>query len=259
MIGVSENGTRRLLFAGLARLEGIRHGVFERRPGASPPPWDALNVSYAVGDEPGRVTRNRRAVAESLGARRLLFVRQVHGEEVALVDRTTDLAAWEGDHGPPLADALVTDRPGVFLAVTAADCQPILIADPVRRVVAAVHAGWRGTARDLPGKTVQAMIERFGCDPQDLRVGIGPSLGPCCGELRSFRRDLPPALWKYRRGETAHFDFWAATRDQLIARGVPPGQIEVGGLCTRCHPERFFSYRAEKTTGRFPAVIGLEE
>ncbi len=257
MIEVAQDGTRRLLFAGLGRLQGIRHGVFERRPGASPPPWDALNVSFAVGDEPERVLRNRRAVAAGLGARRLLFARQVHGEDVALVDRTTDLEAWETEGGPPTADALVTDRPGVFLAVAVADCQPILMADPVRRVVAAVHAGWRGTALDLPGKTVHTMILRFGCDPRDLRVGIGPSLGPCCGELRSFRRDLPPALWKYRREGTACFDFWAATRDQLIARGVPPEQIEVGGLCTRCHPERFFSYRAEKTTGRFPAAIGV--
>ncbi len=254
---VEENGTRRWIFEILAGLEGVRHGVFERRPGASAPPWDGLNVSFAVGDPPAAVQRNRQAVAAGLGARRLLFARQVHGEGIAVIDAATDLEGWERNGGPPAADALVTDRPGVFVAVAVADCQPILIADPVRRVVAAVHAGWRGSALDLPGKTVERMVAAFGCRPADLRVGIGPSLGPCCGEMRHYAEELPPALWRYRRPGTAHFDFWAASRDQLLARGVLPERIEVSGLCTRCSPERFFSYRAEKTTGRFPAAIGL--
>jgi hypothetical protein len=100
------------------------------------------------------------------------------------------------------------------------------------------------------------MDERFGCDPGDLRVGVGPSLGPCCAEFINYREEIPPGLWAYRR-DSARFDFWAMSRDQLVRAGVREDRIQVSGLCTKCRTDLFFSYRAERSTGRFAAVIGL--
>ena len=157
----------------------------------------------------------------------------------------------------PEADVLVTDRTGKFLVVQVADCQAILMYDPVRRVVANAHCGWRGSVADVAGRTVAALHAGFGCRPQDLLVGVGPSLGPCCAEFVNYREEIPSGLWGYRR-DTVYFDFWAMTRDQLIAAGVRAEHIETSRLCTRCNTDRFFSYRGEKRTGRFPAVIGLK-
>jgi hypothetical protein len=152
---------------------------------------------------------------------------------------------------------MLTDRAGKFLVVQVADCQPILMHDPVRRVVANVHCGWRGSLADVAGRTVAALQGRFGCAPQDLLVGVGPSLGPCCAEFVNYRSEIPERLWGYRR-DSVCFDFWAMTRDQLVAAGVRDGNIQISGLCTRCDPGRFFSYRTHNRTGRFPAVIGLK-
>jgi copper oxidase (laccase) domain-containing protein len=109
---------------------------------------------------------------------------------------------------------------------------------------------------NVAGRTLAVMAERFGCDPADVQVGVGPSLGPCCAEFVNYREEIPRELWGYRRN-SAYFDFWAMSRDQLSRAGVPQDQIHISGLCTKCRTDSFFSYRAEKTTGRFPAVIGL--
>ena len=100
------------------------------------------------------------------------------------------------------------------------------------------------------------MKTRFGTRPESLWAGIGPSLGPCCGQFVNYRKEIPSALWGFRVRE-AHFDFWAISRAQLTAAGLDPSRIETAGVCTRCCSDTFFSYRAEGTTGRFAAVIGL--
>ena len=254
MIFRREHGAAYCQFELLSACSDVRHAIFFRTHGFSDAPFDRLNVSYAVGDDAQRVARNRRLVAGALEADELVFVRQVHGHHVQVIDDSP-----AGDGGAlPEADAMLTDRGGKFLVVQVADCQPILMHDPVRRVVANVHCGWRGSLADVAGRTVTALRQRFGCAPQDLLVGIGPSLGPCCAEFVNFRTEIPSRLWGYRR-DTVRFDFWAVTRDQLVAAGVRAEHIEISGLCTRCDAERFFSYRTRKRTGRFPAVIGLKQ
>jgi hypothetical protein len=247
----SDQGTACCRFELLAACRGVEHAVFLRTHGCSEAPFDRLNVSLAVGDAADRVARNRCLVAGALNADELVFMRQVHGNGVRVVDGRPAAGT-----DPPEADALITDRAGRFLVVQAADCQPILMVDPARRVVASVHCGWRGSLADVAGCTVAALQRRFGCRAQDLLVGIGPSLGPCCAEFVNYRSEIPERLWGYRRNP-AHFDFWSMTRDQLTAAGVRAEHIELSRLCTRCHADRFFSYRAQRRTGRFPAVIGL--
>ncbi len=253
MIFRNEAGADYCQFEHLSAYCDVGHAIFLRTRGSSDAPFDHLNVSLAVGDDVLRVGQNRQLVADALDAPELVFVRQVHGVGVRVVDGRPagDAAAL------PEADVLITDRAGKFLVVQVADCQAILMYDPVRRVVANVHCGWRGSVADVAGRTVKTLHDGFGCEPKDLLAGIGPSLGPCCAEFVNYREEIPPRLWGYRR-DTVYFDFWAMTRDQLIAAGVRGEHIETSGLCTRCNTDRFFSYRGEKRTGRFPAVIGLK-
>jgi YfiH family protein len=247
---LEQNGVSYLTFAGLSELSGVRHGIFTRNGGVSTGAFASLNVGQVGGDDPERVAQNRRIVAATLGGGTLVRARQVHGRAVKVV------TGQDAQAPPAEADVLVTDMPGLLLMVQVADCQPILLCDPVRRVVAAVHSGWRGSVANIIGETVSLIRARYGSRPEDLMAGIGPSLGPCCGQFVNYRTEIPADLWPFRV-DADHFDFWAASRAQLLAAGLRAERIETAGVCTRCHTEAFFSYRGERTTGRFAAVIGI--
>lgn len=256
MILRNDNGAAYYQFEHLAAFPEINHGIFARTSGHSLAPFGGLNVSFAVGDDARRVERNRRLVARCMQAGKLAFARQVHGDAVLVVEDQVESASAANKSGGLTGDALVTAQSGRFLVVKVADCQPILMYDPRRRVVANVHCGWRGSVANVAGRTLAVMTERFSCDPRDVQAGIGPSLGPCCAEFLNYREEIPRELWSYRR-DSRYFDFWAMSRDQLTRAGVPREQIHISGLCTKCRTDSFYSYRAEKKTGRFPAVIGL--
>jgi YfiH family protein len=132
-----------------------------------------------------------------------------------------------------------------------------MLVDPRRKVVANVHVGWRGSINGIIARTLGAMVKRFGCQAHDIVAGIGPSLGPCCAEFVNYKKEIPEKFWSYKDA-AHHFDFWAISRDQLVADGVLPENIAISHMCTKCNTELFFSYRAEGTTGRFAAVIGME-
>jgi YfiH family protein len=249
LIPADTNGTPFLQFPNLSGVPGLRHGIFTRKGGVSPSPFDSLNIGLGVGDTPENVERNRRRVARCLSAHRLIFAHQVHG---------TDVLTIGDDHGPGTrltGDALITDRPGIFIAVQVADCQPVLLFDPVKGAAAAVHSGWRGSVENVIGQTVAAMEKAYGSNPENILAGIGPSLGPCCGEFINYRDELPGHFWKYG-DDNNRFDFWAISRDQLTACGVKGDNIHLSRLCTKCRTDLFFSYRGETDTGRFTAVIG---
>ena len=256
MICNRNNGLAFFQFDQMNRHADLCHGVFTRQNGSSRPPFESLNTSFGVGDDPQHVKRNRLAIQQSLNAPRMVFARQVHGVDVLVLASETDEQLLRRSDSPPTVDALVTNLRQRFLTVQVADCQPVLLYDAHRKVVANIHAGWRGSVGNIIGRTVQAMHEGFRSDPGDIVAGIGPSLGPCCAEFRNYRREIPQQFWPYK-DDAHHFDFWAISRDQLLAAGVRPGNIHVSGLCTRCNPELFFSYRGEGMTGRFAAVIGL--
>ncbi len=154
-------------------------------------------------------------------------------------------------------DILVTTVPGLGLLIKQADCQAVMLYDPVNRVVANVHCGWRGQVHNILGETVRLLQSRFGTRPSDLYAAVGPSLGPCCAEFMNFRREFPPDLWAYQVRPN-YFDLWRLSRDQLAAAGLLPARLEVAGLCTRCGADDFFSYRRDKVTGRQGAIIALK-
>ena len=251
-----KNGASFYRFESLARFSEIRHGIFTRHFGCSTGPFESLNVSFGLGDKTAQVKENRQVIARAIGSNNLIFAQQVHGDQVLILNP----ANFAGDEssGSVLGtgDALVTDACGKFLTIQLADCQSILLYDASRRVVANIHSGWRSSIRNIAGRTVQIMQKHFKCHPADIMAGIGPSLGPCCAEFVNYQNEIPESYWKFK--DDAHrFDFWAISKHQLQEAGVLLKHINVAGVCTRCRPKTFFSYRREKQTGRFAAAIGL--
>jgi polyphenol oxidase len=154
-------------------------------------------------------------------------------------------------------DAIVTDLPHKNLVIQVADCQAVLLYDPIRHVVGNVHSGWRGSLQDVIGKTVRVMKKHFMSNPEDIVAGIGPSLGPCCAEFVNYPIEIPEKFWKYKIREN-YFNFWSLSRDQMKSEGLLDENIETSEICTKCRRDLFFSYRGEQVTGRFSAVVGLK-
>ncbi|MCP9454678.1 MAG: peptidoglycan editing factor PgeF [Nitrospira sp.] len=191
----------------------------------------------------------------------LLSVKQVHGTDALIVDRPVTVddrfsAGW---------DALVTNQPGIMVAVRTADCVPVLMHDPQGNVVAAVHAGWRGTVAGIVEKTIVTMGTRFGTRPEHLRIGIGPSAGGCCYEVDSPVLDAVDHLYacaaqvvRNRRGSKGYLDLKQLIRQQALTIGVRPEAVFSVDLCTICHEALFFSYRREgRVVGTMVSAIGL--
>ena len=205
------------------------------------------------------------AAAASLGAapEHVMRVKQVHGNVVRVL-RRGEAAATAG-HERPDGDAIVSNEPGLVLAVMVADCVPILLADPGTGAAGVVHAGWRGTCAGVARAAVARLTTEFGTKPGDLIAAIGPSIGPedyAVGEplVEAFRNaghspdDI--ARWFLRRGTALHLDLWSANRDQLVAAGLDADRIFTAGLSTRAHPEVFDSYRADgERAGRMAGLI----
>lgn len=228
--------------------------MLARHGGISPPPYVSLNLSFGVGDSAENVTENRRRIKKLLGIDRLASAAQVHGSEICCVDSLERDCEFKG------YDALLTERSGIGLLIQQADCQAILLHDPCRPAVGAIHCGWRGSVADIIGATIARMRQEYGTDPALLEAVISPSMGPCCGEFIDFQTQLPSYFQRYQ-AKPAHFDFRAASIHQLGNAGVPEQNIDVIDRCTVCNPD-FFSYRravrkGRKLTGRQGSVICL--
>lgn len=241
-----------LRFGNLSALPGIVHGVSTRAGGVSTGRCESLNVSYTVGDAEANVQENLARLATTLGTQRerLFAAYQVHGRAVTVVDGSSEPR--------PRCDVLMTQSSEKALMLRYADCTPVLLADPRQKAVAAVHAGWRGSAVRAASAAVEAMQSAFGSRPEDIVAGIGPAIGPCCYEVgEDVHQAFSDRPWLLNQRK---LDLWEANRQALLEAGVPKDNIEVAGICTRCQSERFFSHRANggEPAGRFAAVIRLE-
>ena len=257
MIKNEHNGILFFKYRNLGKFSELWHGVFARCAGHSRKPFSSLNISFGLGDERSVVEKNRAVIRRCIGKNDIVYVNQNHGTEILTFCKEDNIGTPIAFDDFLVADAMVSDIANKFLAVQVADCQPIFLYDPICRVVANVHAGWRGSVKNILGLTVTAMKEQFGSHPEHIHAGVGPSLGPCCAEFRNYRSEIPEIFWKYK-DKDHHFDFWSITCDQLTAHGVLSENIDVSRICTKCNTDLFFSYRGEGVTGRFAGVIGLK-
>jgi len=243
-------------FAAAARSGArCRYGMFARHGGVSGGTYASLNIGAYVGDQPEAVAANRQLVREAMQIPALLSARQVHGQGVyCLTEVLSEDREVDG------FDALVTDIKGVGLMIQQADCQAVLLFDPRREVIAAVHCGWRGSVLQLVPQVVEVMARNYGTIAADLQAVISPSLGPCCAEFINFRNELPADFQQFMVRDN-YFDFWRITRSQLGAAGVAAAHIRTTGHCTCCSDD-YFSYRRTSRqgggqTGRNCSVIAL--
>lgn len=258
VILVSKNGASYFQFENLKKYPEICHGIFTRHFGHSTGPFHSLNVSLGLGDAADNVRKNRQHISQAMGGSDLVFSEQVHDDQVIIFNSQNSDSSDINDRALGIGDALVTHVCQKYLTIQLADCQSILFYDPIQRVIANVHSGWRGSIKNIIGRTVAVMKKYFKCTAADIVAGIGPSLGPCCAEFVNYRKEIPQIFWHYKSAAD-HFDFWAISRDQLIDAGVLSENIENGNICTKCNTETFFSYRGEGQTGRFASVIGLNQ
>lgn len=234
-----------------------------RAGGVSAAPWDALNLGTAVGDDADAVAENRRRLAVAIGATPV-YLRQVHGNEVVELTAADADPAGRAVEAPIEADAAVTTAVGVACAVQVADCLPVLFAAPDGAAVAAAHAGWRGLAAGVVERTLQRLCALGGCAPGDVRVWLGPCIGPRRFEvgadvLAAFGTDPAQAHRRFALRPPSDgrqrwlCDLAGLARDRLAAAGVE----SVGGAsgCTAEDRSRFFSFRRDGVTGRHVAAI----
>ena len=256
-------------FETLSALGWLVHGVSTRAGGVSAGRFASLNVGLHCGDDGEAVLENRRRLCRALGVEvaSLVACSQVLGNAVAWVTEA-DRGRGATDSGTALAetDSLITDSPGVTLTAFSADCPLIALVDPQRRAVGLAHASRKGTLGRVAERTARAMGRLLGCDPSAMLAGIAPSIGGCCYEvggevLADVRAALPDAeRFIERRDGSLYLDLWAANVAQLVEAGVPREQIEVGGVCSKCHADEYFSYRASGgQTGRFALLVGLRD
>jgi purine-nucleoside/S-methyl-5'-thioadenosine phosphorylase / adenosine deaminase len=277
---------------GSRKTEWLWHGFSTRKGGLSrayctqDAPGD-LNLGFTAADDKETVAKNRQLLVEAVTgdpATSLVTLRQIHSSVVAF-----GAAEDAGRKTPRKGDGLMTDEPGILLGIQTADCIPVLVADRKRHVVAAFHAGWRGTVKRIVESGVGRMRLEFGSRPEDLIAAIGPGIGVCCyavGEevLSSFesqfanagelfrevddadevRRKYPMLFLTQRApghspmGPSLHVDLVEANRRQLMDAGLRPRSIQTTGGCTSCHRELFFSHRASHGhAGRMLSVIGI--
>jgi YfiH family protein len=286
--GVVKNKLQLLRSAKLEKLPWLVHGFSTRLGGVSPVYGGrALNLGFTPEDSRAAVERNRQRFLKELGAANgrkswpLVSLRQIHSDLIHRVDGVSQ--------EPVAGDGIVTDTPGLIVAVQAADCFPIILVDRKRRAVGVLHAGWRGTVKRIVEKGVGEMRRYFDCEPRNIVAAIGPGVQACCyhvgEEVRTkfrsqfayadslFRevkesdpvREKYPLLFLTARAPghselpvKLFLDLKEANRRQLLDAGISAKNIDATSPCTACHRELLFSYRAEKgVTGRMMAAAGI--
>ena len=253
--------------SGLLEKAGAVHAFTTRPGGVSRGIYESLNLAKGRGDDMENVRENYRRGCGALGVDmgKLVFTNQVHGD---LVRRVTPEDAGKGLDRPVdyEVDGLMTDVPGLTLAAFTADCIPILLFDPVKRVVAAVHAGWRGTALGIAARGVEGMVSQYGCRGEDILAAIGPGISRCCFETDE---DVPNAMTAALGAAALPFiqdrgdgkfavDLKGINALWLGQAGVLEEHIDISPDCTMCQHEKYWSHRYTKgERGSQAALIAL--
>jgi YfiH family protein len=241
------------------------HGFTTRNEGVSRIPYNSLNLGVNTLDSQSSVLGNRSILARAFGSRveRFVTVTQTHGTDLLVIDAPNP----DYSHFQKLeCDGIITNQPGIMIGVCVADCAPVLLLDPVNGVVAALHAGWKGTAGEIAKKGVSALVSLFGSKPGQLLAAVGPAIGSCCYEVDAPVRDAfvnAGGSWD-ECAEAAgdgkwRFDLSRANTLQLQDAGLAPENIDTTDLCVSCNKASFFSYRRDGgETGRQMGFIMLK-
>ena len=266
---VEKDGVLIYEFPAMAALSCVKHGMSTRLGGVSDGIFESMNLSFTRGDTRENVAENYRRFCAAVGvsAERCVMTRQTHSINVRCVTEADAGCGVVRERTYDEVDGLVTDIPELPLVILTADCVPLFFADPKRRVVAAAHSGWRGTANAIGAEVVRVMKEQYGCDPKDILCGVGPSIGPCCFEVdppvyEAFAEKpfFDPCCAVDDKNGKYHVDLWEINRRILLSAGIPAENITVGDLCTRCYPDLFWSHRATGgKRGSLAGVIALAE
>ena len=220
------------------------------------------SLAMHTGEKTGDILKNRHILENHFPAgASFVSLSQIHGDTIKDITEKKDIG-WQSYDASLKADAIVTAIPQVVITILTADCVPILMYDPEKKVIAAVHAGWRGSESEIVSKTVRFMKSKYGCEPSDIIAAIGPSIGGCCYEVDDI---VASKFLDYRESVVKkpdnHYmlDLKSINRKQLIDIGLKEMNIEVSHVCTACDNDRFFSYRREKgCTGRFISAVMLK-
>lgn len=246
--------------------DGVLQFFTTRLGGVSRPPYQSLNLSFTTQDDPYAIQENRSLVETTFQTRLSKWANQVHGDNVLAIKERLSLDSINELPQDRTADAIVTALPGISLTIYFADCLPIFIFDPVSRVIALVHAGWRGTLKGVARNAVKNLASEFGVNSENILASLGPSIGPCCMEIKSdvleqFKSSFHywPQLIK-RIKQHCYLDLWLANFLQLREAGLLPDNIFISQLCTSCNNDLFYSNRRDYgITGRMAGVILLKE
>ena len=222
--------------------------------GVSKGNYNSFNLGLYSGDDVDCVHQNREQLKIISNASELYLPYQNHGDEICIIDSSFSVLSEEEKLSQLQGiDALITQEKNICIGVTTADCVPILIYDPVQEILAAVHAGWRGTVARLPEKTISVMTQNFGCNPHDLIVGIGASISAKCFEVGDevvthFEEAgflIDDIAYKNTITNKYHIDLWKANKEAISRVGVMSDNIEISALCTFSDSETFFSARRQ--------------
>lgn len=264
---INRNGLEYIKFPKLSACGEVRHLFSTRLGGVSSGRYASMNLSFTNGDERENVLENYRRLcsSEDVELSHLVLSRQTHTSNVKAV---TEADRGTGIFTPSFndVDGLITDRPGVALVTQYADCTPLLFCDPVKRVIASSHAGWRGTVRQIGRVTVEKMVTEYGCRPESIIAAIGPCIGKCCYEVddpvyNEFAKldflELDKIIFPKENGRYM-LDLIEANRQILTFSGISPENIDVSDLCTCCCHTELHSHRATNgQRGNMAAVIEL--
>lgn len=251
------------VFSSFKRIEGVDTLITSKGKNNSADSFSGLNLGLNSGDSISRVELCREQLLNTLGGSQI-FPNQTHGDRIGLITQKELLLSKEAlDNYLKATDAVITNRPNVWLFILTADCIPIVVYDPVKRVIAAVHAGWRGLKNKIVLKTIDTMQQQFGCQIADLKVAIGPAISKPHYEIgedvsQHFLMDFPEALEKSSNENKWMLDLVAVCNEMLMQKGVAAASIELSGFCNYCQNDIFYSYRRDGgKTGRMVTGIVL--
>jgi YfiH family protein len=241
----------------LSECDFLTHAFCTRLGGASEDDYASLNMSFKEGDLESKVLQNwhRLAMAFAIPLDQFLTLNQVHGNDIFVIKPFGDYFPSDGALN---FDAIVTSRTNLAICIKTADCVPVFIVDRVKKIIAVIHAGWKGTALEITAKVIRLLIEKYGSSPREILTAIGPSIGQCCFEVDSATAN---AFFEQKNNEAFLFpgarpnkwmlDLAEANRQQILNCNIPEANIDVSNLCTSCRQDLFFSHRGSGgITGR---------